>query len=193
MPMRRKLLLAAACVVALPALVWTALVYHHHLSFVPRRMNVWWVRHAAEESWGSLGLPGDNEIGIIVYDMPERLRQDLQSDGLAWLSKLPIDRTGDRADFGDWRLTPIPTTLHWTDPAQCPPATTDRYRIVYPNGCPSITGFLGGYGLPASFDPEVERMVNEALALPGTFYAFDQIGILILIPARQRIVYVYSS
>jgi hypothetical protein len=189
----RKLLLAAACIVAMTAVAWNGLVYWHHLSFVPDSMNVWWVRHASEETWGSLGLPGDNEIGIIVYDMPDRVRQGLQDNGLAWLDSISIDHTGDRAMYGDWRTSPIPTNLRWTDPAQCPPSNTDRYRIVYPNGCPSITGYFGGYGLPASFDPEVEKMVNKAFATPGSFYAFDRIGILILIPVQERIVYIYSS
>jgi hypothetical protein len=52
---------------------------------------------------------------------------------------------------------------------------------------------MGGYGRPDSLDPEVEKMVNEALATPGSYYAFGAIGILILMPARERIVYVYSS
>lgn len=156
-------------------------------------MNVWWVRYVSEEAWG-FG-PGGNETGIIVYDMPDKVRGELEDKGLTWLEALPPPGWPEwQGRYEEWHTTPIPTsTFPWSDPAACPPETSDRYLVTYPNGCPSISGYMGTYGFPISFDPEVEKMVNEALVSPGAFYAFGRIGILILIPARERIVYVYNG
>jgi hypothetical protein len=49
---------------------------------------------------------------------------------------------------------------------------------------------MDGYGL-LPFDREIEVMVNEALFAPGAYYALGRWGILVLIPARERIVYVF--
>jgi hypothetical protein len=64
--------------------------------------------------------------------------------------------------------------------------------LGYPNGCPSISGLMDGYGL-LPFDREIEVMVNEALFAPGAYYALGRWGILVLIPARERIVYVFDE
>lgn len=174
-------------------LAWKAFVYHHHLRFVPEAMNVWWVRYVAEESWG-FG-PGGNETGIIVYDMPDKMRDALNDRGVAWLESLPPPEwSGWQGRYGKWHTTPVPTTeFAWADPAACPPEASDRHLFIYRNGCPSVSGYMGAYGFPIPFDADVEEMVNEGLFSPGAYYAFGRIGILILVPARERIVYVYNA
>lgn len=186
---RRKWLFFTVGVVAAGVLAWKAFVYHHHLRFIPEAMGVWWVRYAVEESWGC--GPGGDEAGIVVYDMPDRVREALKENGLAWLETLPPNSWQTSHGYYDtWRNTPVPSTHRWADPAVCPPITSDWYRLTYPYGCPGITGYMGGFGrLP--FDREVEEMVNEALFSPGAYYAFGRWGLLVLIPARERIVYVY--
>src|SRR5688572_10297041 len=99
-------------------------------------------------------------------------------------------RQSSQGSYDDWHATPVPTTYSWADPAACPPVTSDRYMLVYPKGCPSISGLMGGYGL-LPFDRDIEVMANEALFSPGAYYAFGRWGILILIPERDRIVYVH--
>ena len=189
MSLRRKLLLLGFGVFAAAFLAWKAFVYYDRLRIVPEAMNVWWVRYAWEKSWG-FG-PGGSYTGIIVYDMPEAVKTELLEKGLAWLNALPPNTSPGAYDsVSDWRETPIPNTYRWTDPAACPPSTSDRYMLAYPNGCPSISGFMGGYGL-LSFDRDFEVMANEALFSPGAYYAFGRFGILIMIPARERIIYVH--
>jgi hypothetical protein len=175
-------------------LAWKTLIYNHHLRFVPEAMKVWRVRYVAEEAWG-FG-PGGNETGIIVYDMPEPVRRVLQEkDGLAWLEALPPNSwQGWQGRYEGWHATPIPTSeFAWADPASCPPEASDRHLFIYRNGCPSISGYMGTYGFPIPFDADVEKMVNEALFSPGAYYVFGRIGMLIVIPARERIVYVYND
>jgi len=189
-----KRLLVIACVFAAALLAWKVQIYRHHLRFVPDAMNVWWVRYVAEESWGA-GLPGGNETGIIVYDMPDQTKESLDTKGLAWVEALPQPPWPEwRGGYEEWHTTPISTAdFAWADPAKCPPKDSDRYRGFYPNGCPSISGYMGEYGFDIPFDSDVEKMVNDALFSRGAYYAFGRIGILILIPAQQRIVYVYNG
>jgi hypothetical protein len=189
MSVPRKLLLLGLCVFATAFVAWKAFVYRDHLRNVPEAMNVWWVRYAWEESWG-FG-PGGSYTGIIVYDMPEAVKTELREKGLAWLNTLPPNSwQGMQGSYGGWGATPVPITYSWADPAACPPTTSDRYMLTYPKGCPSISGYMQGYGL-LSFDRDVEVMANDALFSPGAYYAFGRWGILILIPARERIVYVH--
>jgi hypothetical protein len=190
MRLRRKVFLLGLCVFAAGFLAWKGLVYRDHLRNVPEAMNVWWVRYAWEESSG-FGLPGGYHTGIFVYDMPEAVKTELREKGLAWLNTLPPNSWQSmQGSYNAWRATPVPTTYSWADPAACPPTTSDRYMLGYPKGCPSISGLMDGYGL-LPFDRDVEVMVNEALFAPGAYYALGRWGILVLIPKRERIVYVF--
>lgn len=187
--LRKLLLLGLGASFATAFVAWKALVYHDRLRNVPEAMNVWWVRYAWEESWGF--DPGGRYTGIIVYNMPASVQERLEGRALSWLNTLPQNSwQGVEGSYGGWRATPVPMTYSWANPAACPPTTSDRYRLSYPNGCPSIRGYMDGYG-PFPIDRDVEDMVNEALFSPGAFYAFGRWGILVVIPARERIVYVH--
>lgn len=190
MSLRRKILLLSLCVFGAGFLAWNGLVYRDRLRNVPEAMNVWWVRYALEESSG-LGLPGGYHTGIFVYDMPESVKTELREKGLAWLNTLPRNSwQGMQGSYDAWRATPVLTTYSWANPAACPPTTSDLYRLAFPNGCPSVSGLMNGLDrLP--FDRNVEVMVNEALFAPGAYYALGRWGILVVIPDRERIVYVF--
>ena len=56
-----------------------------------------------------------------------------------------------------------------------------------------VAAYMARYGFCIPFDREVEALADEALARPGSFYAFGRIGMLLLIPAKRRIVYAYSG
>ena len=161
MSLRRKLLLLGLYVFAAGFIAWKGLVYRDYLRNVPEAMKVWWVRYAWEESWG-FG-PGGSYTGIMVYDMPAAVKTELRESGLAWLNALPRNSwQGPQGSYDDWHTTPVPTNYSWADPAACPPINSDRYMLTYPNGCPSISGRMGGYGL-LPFDRDFAVMANEAL------------------------------
>jgi hypothetical protein len=54
---------------------------------------------------------------------------------------------------------------------------------------PQHLRYMQGYGR-LGFIRDIEVMVNEAIFSSGAYYAFGRWGILVLIPARERIVYV---
>lgn len=190
--MLRKILLTVVGVTICGFLAWKAFLYQNHLRFVPEDMGVLWVRYVAEESWG-FG-PGGNETGIIVYDMPDKVREVLIEQGISWLNALPPNSwSGWQGRYRNWKSTPVPATEFWTNPEDCPPENSDRYLLNYPNGCPSISGYMGKYGFNISFDGEVEKLVNQAVFSIGAYYAYGRIGMLIVIPEQSRIVYVYNG
>jgi len=189
--MLRKFYIAIFSILIAVVLSWKAFEYRFHLHFVPEGMGVWWVRYVAEESWG-FG-PGGNETGIIVFDMPEKVQDALDQHGISWLETLPPNSWGRQGYYRDWQSTPLSASEFWTNQEECPPENSDRYLLIYPNGCPSIAGYMGRYGFSIPFDSDVERMVNQAVFSDGAYYAYGRTGVLIIIPAQGRIVYVYSG
>ncbi len=128
-------------------------------------MNVWWVRYAWEKSWG-FG-PGGSYTGIIVYDMPEAVKTELLEKGLAWLNALsPNTSPGASDSVGDWReLGRSRMKLQMDGPQLAQPSQETVTCSPIRMRCPSISGFMGGYGL-LSFDRDFEVMANEALFSP---------------------------
>lgn len=166
-----------------------ALEYRHNLRYVPEAMAVSRIEYDFHRVWSY--WPKGKESGILVYAMPKQVRRALETDGVAWLDALPHNswRTAHGV-YSTWHATPVLPIYPWSDPAACPLSGTDRYRLAYPNGCPSIVGVMVAYG-DLDFDPQYETMANKALSSPGSFYAIGRWGVLVLIPARDRIIYVY--
>lgn len=44
-------------------------VYQFHLNFLPEGLGVWKQLYANEKAWG-IGIPGDNETGLIEFELP---------------------------------------------------------------------------------------------------------------------------
>lgn len=186
----KKGIIALGLIILIITGAYQLLVYNHHLSFVPSVMNVWRVIYVAEEISG-FG-PGGDEAGIIVYDMPDETYDMINKKGISWLELYAQNKQNSwKKRYSNWQSTPVPTTLRWANPQSCPSKSSDKYLIIYPNGCPSISGYLWIYGF--SFDRHIEAMVNKALFSNGAYYAFNRTGFLIVIPEEKRIVYAYSG
>jgi len=158
----------------------------HHLSFVPPAMEVSDILYVAEESWG-FG-PGGNETGIIVYQMPPLTRERIEREGILWLSSL--EGSGDRwrGRYTMWHQTP-----YSADAA----GDFDFWSLgEMGESCGHAEGiarYMFRYGFCIPFDEDIEALANEALEAPGGFYAFGRIGLLILIPEKNRIIYAYNG
>ena len=165
--MRKWALLAVLVVAA----VWTfraAQTHRHHLSLLPPALGVSHVLSAVERSWGA--GPGGNETGVIVYRMPDALRQALDGGGLPWLRGL--------AGSPDWHETPFA--------ADAAPGET-----CGPGG---LSFYLGRFGHCIDIDPATLALIDPALTTPGGFWATAPGGrLILLIPDRGRIVVAYSG
>ncbi len=155
--------------------------YKHHISLLPKAMNVTRVIYSSEEAWG-FG-PGGNETGIIVYEMPKNISNRLKKNGLKYLKTLRknIGNNG-RGRFVDWYPTPM--LIHERDkPLEVENSGQTR----------GIRDYLFRYGFQIPLDPKIEGDVNEAILKVGNYFSYGRSGVIILIPQLERIVYMYSG
>jgi hypothetical protein len=186
MPRRLQWLVAIAVLIGVAWGGYQFLVRNHRLSFVPEAMDVSHILHASEESWG-FG-PGGNETGITVYEMPKAVAAQLETAGLKYLENLPQQSHGHwRGRYEKWLPTPLVYDDRW------PGDQVARNQIDGDWTSPGIGDYMFRYGFVIPLDRDVERMVNDAIFRPGSYYAHGRIGMIILIPAARRIVYAYRG
>jgi hypothetical protein len=180
MSLRQRWLVA---ILALIAVIWAGyalLLRNHRLSFVPAAMGVSTTLYAGERSYffGS-------GAGILVYEMPKPVAAALQAEGLKYLEQLPQQSVGGwRGLYSNWLPTPVTLDQQWEWP---------RSQAGLHGGwtSPGIGDYLFRYGDLMPLDRDVEQMVNDSILRPGSYYAYGRIGMIILIPATQRIVYAH--
>jgi hypothetical protein len=157
------------------------------LSLVPDGLHVSSVIYAKEESWGLplFPLPGDNETGLIVYELPLSTAQVLEKRGIEYLRTLPPNAGDDRdwrGRYEEWRPTPL-SDPHWLkDPISDAAFSTAHVR-----------SYLYKYGFGIDVDSDIEALIDEAIAKPGSYYAYGRLGVLIVIPSKLRVVYAYAG
>ncbi len=153
------------------------------LSFVPEGMGVSKILYVKEESWGP--GPGGNETGVILYELPDSVAEEIQSVGVKYFAKLPqkLRELGEwRGHYERWQHTPIRIDQHWAD-----------HEVISTKSTPKIADYLNRYGFGISIDPLIERDINKAISRPGSFFAYGRIGILIVIPDIRRVIYAYNG
>ncbi len=141
-------------------------------------MNIEKVLYAEEKAWG-VGLPGDNETGVIAYELPEDVSKALELRGLGYLEGLDCARRdgGDwRGRFYRWKRTPIQDGRKWAKA-----------------GDPEIRTYLGQYGFDINISPTIEAEINAAISGSDAFFAYGQIGFAILVPSKRRAYFVYAG
>lgn len=174
-------------------LVSSSVVYYkhvekqHRLSFVPEGLKVEKIIYASEESWG-FG-PGGNETGVIVYELPDTIGEQISKVGIDYFSSLP-PQSGDSHDwhgrYEKWYSTPIPYGDSWSGPESDNKTNPDTF-------VPKIETYLDRYGFSIPLDPAIESAIDIAISKKGSFFAYGRIGMLIVIPETRRVVYAYNG
>lgn len=174
--LQKGLLLIAASYFACK--VWE---YRLVLARVPYPLHAYWVDYRNEVS-GGMGLPGDNETGLVVYRLTPGSTKwakdnaatldDLLPGGTMDWRKTPVD---DRADGGlRWHR-------HGNDQSN-PGHTAD------------IEEYLGQYGFGIQIDRSQVDAVNRAIRSPGSFYEYGPGGsITIVDPANGKVYFAYAG
>ena len=184
----KKLSLLTATLVLLNLLGYNYMDSRHRLSFVPKEFGTTRIVYSKENTWG-FG-PGGNETGIIVYSMPAKVASALRHDGLSYLHNLPSSQSKGKnwqGYYSTWAETPVVTTRHWVDYMSLPD-TAD-----YSKETPSVRHYMGAYGFGIEIDKSIEELIDKAINQTGNYYAYGRIGVIILIPAEEKIVYVYNG
>lgn len=178
-----KWVLLIALMVGLPWGGYQLYIRDHHLSFVPEAMNVSNVLYVSEQSWG-FG-PGGNETGLLVFEIPTSVAEELKDRGIDYLKGLPANtRQGWHGRYTDWHETPLIVDDDWGSASY----EGQRYWTS-----PGIGDYLNKYGFPVPLDGEWEHLANRALSTPGNFYAYGRIGLIIIVPDELRVIYAYNG
>lgn len=161
-------------------LAWKLAMRSHHLSFVPDALGVDDIDYVEEQRWGTplIGLPGDNETGIIVYDLPENAADAIAKGGLRYLHGLPANPRSSghdwRGSYDRWQATPF------DDAARA--RMTSTYTDI-PRDC----------GFCVRVDPDIWAEVERIVGTPGSYYAFGRIGVIVVSPRAKRVIYMYNG
>lgn len=152
----------------------------YQLSFLPKGLAPSKVLYVKEESLG-FG-PGGNETGVIVYELPEGVSNEIQQVGIDYLTRMPRQNKADR----DWRgiyehWQPTPILVEGTD--------SSMNRVMSHN----IANYLDRYGFGIEIDQQIKQEINNAISTPGSFAAYGRIGLIIVIPKVNKVVYVYNG
>lgn len=170
----------------LAALAFKVIEYRTRLTYLPEGFGAWRIVYAEERVYG-FG-PGGNDTGLVVYAMPEAMRESLARQGIGWLQALAA--SGDRGrhrGFTAWHRTPTGPGPSWADPDRCT-------RGSAPTGtCPGIAVFLNRYGFGLPIRASVERMANQALFAPGAYWSEGRGALVVVIPETSRIVIAYAG
>jgi hypothetical protein len=158
------------------------------LGHIPIELGPPLVSYDKQESWG-VGGPGDNETGVIAYDLPQLPVARLNKEGLAYLSQLPSQSSSAvrGTSYFSWAATPVAN-----DPAWLPKRSDGNPDNSL--GGPSLRAYLDQYGFGIDVDLQVEQAINRALASPGSFLAHTRGGgVLIVVPQSRKAYFIYAG
>ena len=149
----KKILILGVVLCAIGFTAFKFWEYKFYLNSVPKEFGVYNILYRVEKSWG-FG-PGGNEIGIRVYELPEKTLRNIEQQGIIYFENLPSNTNGGRerrGHFQNWSETPIKVTKSWEDKG------TQEVLREFDRKPPSILNFLSGYGFAAEVDPQIENL-----------------------------------
>ncbi|WP_378950164.1 hypothetical protein [Mesorhizobium sp. ANAO-SY3R2] len=153
------------------------------MSFAPCGMGVGSIDYVAEKTWG-IGLPSDNETGVIVYNLPEDAVKAIASRGIDYLRQLPCkkDNRDSRGRYHAWKETPIPAEGNWAESAG-----------GEKSALPEVSNYLDKYGFGIRISKSVETTIGNAISAPGSFFAYGRSGAMLVVPSKRQAFYVYAG
>lgn len=157
--------------------------FERKLGYVPEALMVQKILYASEDSWG--GGPGGNETGLIVYELPSDVADEIGRSGIDYLTNMrrSIDPKRDRKNYYPlWRHTPVESNDIWVPQNQ-----------VNQKNHPSVRHFLDKYGFMIPIDPEIEQQIDSALTSTGSFYGANRKGVMIVMPRAKRVAFIYRG
>lgn len=157
---------------------YTSFAYEFHLSMVPDGLNVSKILYINEQGLG-LG-PGDNETGIIVYELSDTIAAEVQKVGISYFVNIPPNKGENRkwrGDYSHWNSTPILSE-------ESTPALPSTLKILK---------YLNQYGFGLEIDPLIEKQIDDALSNSRSYVSYGRTGMLIVAPEIKRVFYAYAG
>lgn len=170
--------------------------YRRQYARVPMGLDVAGISYSKEESWG-IGMPGDNETGIIVYRLDDKVAKVLETGGLKAINELgkqgsdawTMDDARRKRLYDEWIATPY--TLR-----ECASVRQGDDWVVDAKTCryfPTLGAYLDRYGFGIEVDQTVRRDVDKALSTSGSYYSHSRSGIFLIAPSLQKAVFFYAG
>lgn len=183
-------LIAASTLLLLTGLVvlqWTKAAKEERqklLGIAPQQFSIRDLSYVEEECTG-IGLSGgDDCAGVIVFELPESTALEIQQRGATYFQEAgPIFAVQRWGALDMWQPTPVPTGVEWSwsESADVP---------VRP---PSLAGFLGRHQFMIDVDREIVSDIDDSISSPGSFFARDEYGVMIVAPAKRKVAYAYRN
>lgn len=149
------------------------------LSVVPDALGVSSIAYRKEESWG-FG-PGGNEAGIRVYPLPEHVSKEVMARGIVFFNTMPPNTDQNdrewRGLYTNWEETPIKTEGYWD---------SGKKRL-------DIYDYICAYGFCVDIEPEIVSLANGIVNAPGSYYAYGRIGVIVVSPGNNLVLYFYKG
>jgi hypothetical protein len=174
-----KFLLLLALIIGTPLIAFKVYERNSILSFVPDALKVTSISYSEEAAEG-FG-PGANEAGIITYQMPERISKEIESRGIEFFRNLPPNKHLEDRDwrgrYDDWRETPIKAEGHWKQ--------SEKSLNIY--------DYICAYGVCIDIKPEILAQASLIVNSKGSYYAYGRIGLIIVSPKNNLVLYLYTG
>jgi hypothetical protein len=149
------------------------------LSVVPDALDVSAIAYSKEESWG-FG-PGGNEAGIRVYPLPEHVSKEIEARGIDYFKTMPPNTDQHdrewRGSYSKWEETPIKRERHWD---------SGKQRL-------DIYDYICAYGFCIDIEPDIVRQANGIVNAPDSYYAYGRIGVIVVSPENNLVLYFYNG
>ena len=124
---------------------------------------------------GNSFMPGSNKTLLRLLVIPTEVAAAIAE------GKRPFLEARFKDDYADWHETPVLRDERW--PAiQC--------ECVDPTEGP-LGSFVEKSGFHIPVDPAVEKTINDALLVPGSYYAYGAHNLLLVIPSKAIAVYAF--
>jgi hypothetical protein len=163
-----------------PIIVFKIYERNFKLSVVPDALEVCSISYSEEESWG-FG-PGGNEAGIRVFSLPESIANQISGRGIEFFNNLPSNKNQkkrrSRGKYASWSETPIKESRFWKQ--------SKRGRL-------EIYDYICRYGFCIKIDDEVVKQVTDIINSEGSYYAYGRIGLIVVSPANNLVIYMYNG
>jgi len=151
------------------------------LEVIPDAFGVTLISYSKEESWG-FG-PGGNEAGIRIFPLPESVSHRIRDHGMDFFNKMPPNKDQQnrswQGQYSDWEETPIKPGRNWGES-----------KTV---GNLDIYDYICAYGFCIEIEPSIVEKANSIINSPGSFYAYGRIGIIVVSPQKNLVMYFYNG
>lgn len=165
------------------AAVWSKLSdASRHRSMTPPCLGVLKVIYSKEETWG-IG-PGSNQTGIVVFELPGDIANDIDQRGRGFFDQCALARTvaasgrKTRTSY-TWQATPVLVEA----------TGADMNNVLTHN----IGEYLDKYGFGIAIDRQVEQDIDNALTSQDNWVQDAGSRLIIVMPKASKLVFAYRG